>query len=254
MRHAAGISVIFLLLGLAPPARAADAGKLKREAETAYYRAHYKDAIVLLERLVALEGSSAAIHYNLGNAYYKNGQVGPSILNYHRAKLLDPGDRRISDNIAVAELRVKNRPEPMPLLFAVRWWNDLKSARSVRGLLVISSLLLWGVMAAVFVFFGYTRVLARRLALLAGGLLFLAFAASVFLALDKIEDLEARRSAVVMAREAALRSAPDASGIETLRVSEGVVLQLEETRGPWHKARLADGTEGWIAADAVERI
>ena len=63
-----------------------------KEAEVAYTKEDYATAIQLYEGLLKNNGESAAIYYNLGNAYYKNGQIAPAILNYERALLLQPGD------------------------------------------------------------------------------------------------------------------------------------------------------------------
>ena len=60
-----------------------------KEAEEAYQKEDYGKAIELYEKLIQTEGESAAIYYNLGNAYYKENKIAPAILNYERALLLD---------------------------------------------------------------------------------------------------------------------------------------------------------------------
>lgn len=60
-----------------------------KEAEVAYTKEDYAKAIELYEGILKSNGESAAVYYNLGNAYYKAGKIAPAILNYERCLLLD---------------------------------------------------------------------------------------------------------------------------------------------------------------------
>ena len=57
----------------------------KTEADQAFIEERYSDAITSYEDILTQEYVSAEVHYNLGNAYFKAGQIAPSILNYERA-------------------------------------------------------------------------------------------------------------------------------------------------------------------------
>ena len=93
---------LFLLaLTSVGPAAAQDAAL--KEAEVAYTKEDYKTSIQLYEGLLKNNGESAEVYYNLGNAYYKDGQIAPAILNYERALLLAPGDKDIRFNLQLAK-------------------------------------------------------------------------------------------------------------------------------------------------------
>ncbi|MBN1447443.1 MAG: tetratricopeptide repeat protein, partial [Bacteroidetes bacterium] len=136
-----------------------------REAVELYKQADYTGTIELLEELQRNGYGSFPVHYNLGNAYYKNGELAKSILHYERALLHDPGNEDVLHNLKVVRARARDRLEPVPLLFFVRWWNDIKDAVTAETLFILSVLLLWILAAALFVFFGYRRILIRRIAL-----------------------------------------------------------------------------------------
>jgi tetratricopeptide (TPR) repeat protein len=256
MRHTP-ILVLVLLLGSAfqLPARAQDAvQKRLAEAAAAYAQADYGRAADRYEALAREGHTNAALLYNLGNAYLKNGKNTRAILCYERALRLDPSDAQTSDNLAIAYARARDRVEPMPLFFAARWWNDLKSGNTPRALFWYSFCLLCLTGLWVFLFFGMRNVLLRRVALAAGTVSALLFAASVFVYLDRVEDLEARRDAVVIAPEVVARSTPDKSGVDAFSIHEGLKVEIVEERGEWLRIRLADGTEGWLTPAAIERI
>ncbi len=54
---------------------------------------------------------SAAALYNLGNAYARAGKPGPAVLNYERARLLDPGDPDIEANLRHVRDAARLAPE-----------------------------------------------------------------------------------------------------------------------------------------------
>src|SRR5690554_7793015 len=57
---------------------------------------------------------SAELYYNLGNAYYRLNQIGPSIYYYEKALQLAPNDADIKNNLAFAENARIDAIEPLP--------------------------------------------------------------------------------------------------------------------------------------------
>lgn len=227
--------------------------KFQRAVEH-YRAAEYGDAISLLQNLERRGYDGYLLHYNLGNAYYKNGELGRSILHFEKALLYRPGDADVLHNLKVVRARTRDRLESVPLLFFVRWWNTLKSSYTPETFFVASVILLWILAAFLFVFFGFRNILLRRIALVSGMLFGVLFVLSVVLYSTRLEELNARRSAVVMPDEVTVRSTPDASGIESFKVHEGLKVHIMETRDAFYRIRLADGKTGWISASALERI
>ena len=225
-----------------------------REAAQAYRNTEYAAAIRALQDLVAQGYATFPVYYNLGNACYKNGDLGGSMLYYEKALLLDPGNEDVLHNIRVVRARTRDRVEPIPLLFFVRWWNDLKQGHLPGTFFVWSLVLAWMLAAALFVFFGFRGVGLRRVALTSVILTSLLFAGTVTLYSSRLEQIDAHRSAIVMDDEAMVRSTPDATGVESFTVHEGLKVEILESRESYYRIRLADGKNGWIPRSAVERI
>ncbi len=57
------------------------------------------------------DSPTAALFYNLGNAYYKQGDHGRAILNYRRAQQLAPRDPDIEANLALARAQAVDQFE-----------------------------------------------------------------------------------------------------------------------------------------------
>src|SRR5439155_19480136 len=85
-----------------------------------YAQQNYSGAATAYEEALRA-GPSAAVQYNLGNALFKSGKIGRAILNYRRARYLDPRDPDINANLTFARnYRVDKVPEaPSPLVRAV---------------------------------------------------------------------------------------------------------------------------------------
>ena len=64
---------------------------------------HYAEAAQMYEQLAAQNPRDAALLYNLGNAYFVQGDVGRALLAYQRAAALAPRDADISANLGLAQ-------------------------------------------------------------------------------------------------------------------------------------------------------
>lgn len=73
--------------------------QLFQQANEAYSRQEYDQAITHYEQLTQDTGFSAAVLYNLANSYAQIGKIGLAVLNYERALRLAPGDSDISGNL-----------------------------------------------------------------------------------------------------------------------------------------------------------
>ena len=82
---------------------AADVVPTKAEADSAYFKGNYADAIALYEGILKRGKKSSELYYNLGNSYYKSKDMAKAILNYERALLLNPGDGDIKFNLKLAQ-------------------------------------------------------------------------------------------------------------------------------------------------------
>ena len=66
----------------------------KTKGDSAYIKEDYAAAIQIYEALLK-NGEASEVYYNLGNSYYKIGEIAKAVLNYERALLLQPGNSDI---------------------------------------------------------------------------------------------------------------------------------------------------------------
>ena len=75
------------------------------EANATYAEGRYGEAAAMYQSLLD-EQPDAQVYYNLGNAYFKQGELAQSILAYERALRLNPNDKDAKYNLAFAQSRI----------------------------------------------------------------------------------------------------------------------------------------------------
>ena len=107
--------------------RGAEVSQLLSSGNQFYSQGNYKAAIEQYERLVHLPFSNEIVYYNLGNAYFKNNQLGNAILNFEKAFKLAPHDQDVIANLELAKGRIADKIEGRQENFLVRELRKMTS-------------------------------------------------------------------------------------------------------------------------------
>ena len=91
-RIIASLLVLLTLISI-PSLSAADTASLALQADSAYNREDYRAAIDLYRAAIAADGPSTVVYYNLGNAYYRNDNIGKAVVAYERCASTPPTTR-----------------------------------------------------------------------------------------------------------------------------------------------------------------
>ena len=247
--------ILFVGLLMAGAAFGADSlQSVENEAARMYQEGNYAKAAELYEQILDGDVESAAVYYNLGNAYYKTGETAKAILNYERALLIHPGDRDAKYNLALAQRSTVDNIKVLPELFLVRWYNGLVTTFPADQWAYISVFLFLCFLAMAVVFFHATSVSMKKMGFTVGIVVLLLTGATVLFASKQYHRQTDRDMGIVMTPSVVVRGAPDNSGTELFVVHEGLKVQVIETLGEWYNVRLADGNEGWIQKNDLEKI
>ena len=80
--------------------------ELAQSGDSAYAADNFVLARELYTEAMKTGGSSAVLFYNLGNAYYRQGNLGKAIVNYERALKLDPTNADARENLALSLIHI----------------------------------------------------------------------------------------------------------------------------------------------------
>ncbi len=227
---------------------------LMDKANQHYTSEEYKLAVESYEELLKTDVESAELYYNLGNSYYKTGQVTKAIINYERAKLLAPGDEDIQFNLELANQHVVDAIEPLPQVFFIRWWKNITNLTSVDNWAKISvvSFVLFLILAGIFAFTRTASV--KRFTFWIGILILLVSIFSFNFAASQKKQLTQHEYAIIIQPSITVKSSPSETGTDIFVIHEGLKVQVKDSLGNWREIRLADGNQGWLPASSIEQI
>lgn len=227
----------------------------KGVADEAYAAGNYQQAIALYEQILHTQGEAAAIYYNLGNSYYKAGQLAKAILNYERALLMNPGDGDIRFNLELARSKTVDKITPLSEMFFITWARDVANLLSsdAWAKCAIACFLLFILSVAAYIF-GRKPAVRKASFFLALFLLAVCLVANASASYQKGQRLS-QASAIVMLPTVSVKSTPDNSGTDLFVLHEGCKVEIKDgTMSTWKEIRLPDGNVGWLPASAIEVI
>jgi tetratricopeptide (TPR) repeat protein len=190
------------------------------------------------------------VHYNLGNAYYRLNEIGPSVLHYQKALHLKAGYKEAADNLSLVESRIGNRVQTVPDIFFVQWWNSVTQG-SKANIWASATLVLFLAWIAILIAKRFNRILyiAPQLHIAIGLVLFLLLSISLISALNRQDSA----MAVVMNNDTPFMAAPQSGKPQSL-LPEGTTIKWKSAEGKWVNIVLPDGRTGWIEADNLAKI
>lgn len=214
----------------------------------------YEEAISMYSALLSEGQESCVLYYNLGNAYYQQGNLSSAILQYERAKRISPKDKDILHNLQIANQDVKFPVNNLPVLFYVRWWENIVNIFSPTIWGILCLLTLWGTFA-VFGFFTYRKeTQLKKRSFYSGVILGILTVLFLLFAYSRYEYRYHQPHAIVTAEEVPLQIAPSNDSEVSTSLTEGVKVAVKDQLDDWVKVSLSDGREGWISLKNIEMI
>lgn len=224
------------------------------QANAAYNNGDYASAMTQYEAIQAEGLHSAALYYNMANAYFKMDELAEAILYYNRALRLAPADEDIRHNLEYAEQMTRDSIEEIPEFILTTWVRAVRGALSSTAWCILSLVLLVVSLSMMLVY-----LLAQRLSLRKTGFYVMVVAGVLFLLTTIFAWSEGRmdvehREAVIMNSAVSIKSSPDRAATELFVLHEGTKVVIGETISGWAEVRIADGRKGWIEESRIERI
>jgi uncharacterized protein YgiM (DUF1202 family) len=246
---------IFILLLLITTATAAqNIEEVFHSANRSYQQKQYDKAVQLYEEIISSGYEGVSLFYNLGNAYYRLGNLGHAILYYEKALKLDPGDYDIRHNLNLANARTVDKLTEFPPFFLFSLWEDVLSFFSLTEWIYFVYILF---LLALIFGGGYILIrnpLIRKYSFFAAIFIIILFIfTSILMAVKLNRDVNISNG-VVVERQVTVKSSPDDSSNDTFIIHEGLKVTLEDRVGEWIKVKLNDGKTGWILEEQIRII
>ncbi len=222
-------------------------------ANQLYVSGHYGEAARIYEQEIARGVHDSAVYFNLGNAYFQQGDMGRAVLNLQRAADLAPRDADIQANLELArqqttELFAAEPEGPVAVLAGVTDWMTLNET-------AVAVLALWFLLG--FFILAYREVsqprgrrITQTLALI---VLVLMLLAGVSLASRSF--IQQTQPGVVVTPSVAISDGPRTGSTTGYSLAGGTEVNVIGHSGDWVRLDMPQGAgEAWVPEDAVEPV
>ena len=254
---AAKVVAVLVLLGFPMSGFAADAyvDSLFNAASAAYSEGQWAEAAGTYTAIENLGLESPALYCNMGNAWFKSGDVAKAMLYYERALKLDPSYDDARYNIAVISDFIQDRIEPVPEFILKTWTRDLCYILDSDTWAVISLIFLAAVAVSLLLLFLSSSLALRRIGFFSAIAAFLLTVMSVSFAFWQKADYSRKDGAVIMVPVVSVKSSPSSdTSTDLFILHEGTKVVILDEVGDWRNIELADGRQGWMKSADMEVI
>ncbi len=230
-----------------------DAKQLFYSANKAYEAGNFEEALSIYDS-IAKAHTSFELHFNAGNAAFRAGKLGKSIVHYERAKRIAPNNDDLLVNLAIANARVVDRITELPSLGVEDLWGSLTSTNHLQT---------WAWVALFFQFLGFgltagwlfVRTAAIKRTLLALGITCIFLGAAAYgMSRATYNRVQAATAGVIMDAKVEVKNSPGSNDANAFILHEGTKVKLQQQLGDWYEIQIANGSVGWVQARAIEII
>lgn len=223
------------------------------EGNKLYRDENYAGAINAYNKVLFGGYESGELYFNLGNAYFRNGNLGLAILNYEKARRFLPGDKDLKANLQIANSRVADKIETPRLaiwgvFFSVREMTTLGGWGKLTFILFLFGL------AGTAVYYYLPRGKWKKLIFTAIIPVFCLFiAAAAFFAWKWNREANVKEM-IVLSEKVEITAAPDDGAKGLFLLHEGVKVRALQELPPWVEISLPDGKKGWVKTESLGKI
>jgi tetratricopeptide (TPR) repeat protein len=216
------------------------------KANQEYAAGHFREAIDDYEGIVRSGEWSANLFYDLGNAYFRAGDLGRAILNYERALALDRHHPEAEANLRTA------RDEARALELMPRPSERLLQFASTNGFAITAGIAFWiGIFSIAALIFAPRRTWrAITLSILSLSI----FALAVFSVYEIDNGKGGKALAIVTSDGVQARLATADNANSVLALPAGSEIKIMSRRGDWIYAALPNNLRGWIPSKNAEVV
>ncbi len=221
-------------------------------ANELYKQREYDSAVQAYTEIINEGVESASLYFNLGNAYFKQGDLGRAILYYLRAKRLDPSDEDINSNLEFARRFSRVQMEGVQLNPINSFLISLVDSYRIDSLAWTSS----GCFVLFFLFLiirfglGIGNFGVRIGIILALILLVVTTGLTTF----KYRYEFLTRRGVIVAEEAPVKTGPSPQSDIELQGAPGLIVEILTETDDYYNVLFENKRRGWIEKHLVAEI
>lgn len=246
MKKLSIITVLFTLIGFK-----LFSNDLLKKAENAYDTKKYKVAIEAYEELIKQGFTSYQLYFNLGNAYYRNNNLGKAIYNYELARKLEPNDEDVRINLGMASAKTIDKIDAKENFFITAVKSNILSSFTTTTWAWLSILSITLSALLFFPFIHSTVLTVKRISFMFSMVFLIAFFITYLLGFSALRDRYENKFAIILNPEIKVLNEPTATGKSKFTLHEGTKIRVIESNSDWMLIKLDNGNEGWVKLSEI---
>lgn len=216
------------------------------EANTKYSDGKFSEAINIYNNIIASGNEGGKIWYNLGNSYYKQGNLVKAIYSYEKALKFMPGDLDLKKNLEICKLNLKDKLDKKVVLPIWIWIGNIRDGRNIFDNLLWAFISFSFLMLIISLSFFFKRIKILSIFPILSLFIFGYFSFAQY-------RIYFGNYALVLNEEVVVRSSPDenSNSVELFRIHQGLKINVEKEIDNWVKISIDKDKEGWLKKESV---
>ena len=216
----------------------------------AYKNGQYDLAIQEFESILSNNCDSPELYYNLGNAFYRVGNIAGTIWAFESCLKLSPTHEDAKYNLKLANLKVIDRMDlPEPPIY-LKWYLSIKEQFTPSTWINISLfiLLIFSIIMTASQMTSSSILQHLRESII------VVFFVSLFLTIHSIWTDSSLSLGVIYATKVSAHSEPNVFSTRLFEVHDGLRVSINQAVDDWVEIELLDGKTGWIENNQIRLI
>jgi Flp pilus assembly protein TadD len=211
-------------------------------ANKLYEQGKFAEAAAAYKQMIQSGTVSSAVYFNLGNAYFKAGQLGQAIAAIREAENLTPRDPDVRANLQFIRAKVQ-APTGAPAT-----WQQWLTTLTLNEWAILTAAIVW-LWLGLWIVIQFRPKLAQsvRPLLWCGGAAILLCGGCMYAAWTS----ESTKTAIVVAKDVILHNGPLDEAPTAATVHDGAELNVLDTKNDWLQVRVDNQRVGWLKREQV---
>ncbi len=255
--------VMVAALSAAAPTAGADNAVINR-ADSAYLADDYPLATSLYLQAEKEDGSSSALLYNIGNSYYRMGEVGKAILYYKRSLQLDPTNSDARQNLQFVMTKTVDKQDDNRSVMR-KTGDRILFSNSPNGWAMWALGVFVVLMGAAAMYVFSSSVVLRKICFFGGLVAIVLDGVLIYVACKSASIVADENAAVVISPNVQLSTVPRVpkdKSEQAFQLHEGAVVEIvdsvkqtsDSVPTMWLEVKVGDVHRAWINSADVERL